>query len=284
MKMNKLMKRTGLAAMLAVGFSISAPAFAATTTNVNVSTVTDAFSERNLINNHLEQARQDILVGKYDSATMHANEARRWFLAFSDSVAMEKPSYNWDNVRDLEGELLETYMDLGRLYHISGNFQNSVNVLAASLSVNPYQPEARYQQMLAYVAMNDADDADIDANDIERFESEIERINRLDDLNNDGIIDAWQELKSDVNNAVDRVNEGINNTIDNVVSPLIDRDGNGIADDLDDSDFDIDQDGISDDVDPMIDRDSDGISDMDDEDIQLDLDLDGDEDVIIDVE
>lgn len=237
--MNKLLKRTGILTMIAAGLALSAPAFAETSASTNVSSTTDAFSERNLFNTHLEQARQDILVGKYDAATMHANEARRWFLAFADSVALEGSNYTWDNARALESELLETYMDLGRLYHISGNYQNSVNVLAASLSVNPYQPEARYQQMLAYVAMQDADDADIDANDIEQFESDLDRINQLNDVDNNGIIDAWEDL---------------------------------------------DQDGIRDDVDTMIDTDRDGTADMDDEDINLDLDMDGDGDVIIDRE
>ncbi|HEY9842018.1 MAG: hypothetical protein ACAI44_14835 [Candidatus Sericytochromatia bacterium] len=222
-------KRAGLTSLLAACLAVGMPAtmaLAGTQSNVNVSTVTDAFSERNLFTDHLEKARQEILVGKYDEATMHANEARRWFLAFADSVALEKPSYSWDNVRDLETDLVATYMDLGRLYHISGRYQNAVNVLAASLSVNPYQPEARYQQMLAYVALQDANDNDIDANDIDRIEIDLDRINRMDDLDNNGIIDVWE---------------------------------------------DIDQDGIKDHVDPMIDSDRDGISDMDDDDIHLHL-------------
>ncbi len=217
--MKKMIKRTGLMTLLAAGLAIATPAtmaLAETTSNVNVSNVTDAFSEKNLFDEHLEKARQEILVGQYDNATMHANEARRWFLAFADSVALEKPSYNWDNVRAVEGELLETYMDLGRLYHISGQYQNSVNVLAASLSVNPMQPEVRYQQMLAYVAMNDADDADIDANDMERFEQDLDRINQLNDLDNDGQIDAWQDLDQD----------GINDKVD----PMVDTERDGISD------------------------------------------------------
>lgn len=272
--MKKMIKRTGLMTLLAAGLAIATPAtsaFAETTSNVNVSNVTDAFSERNLFDEHLEKARQEILTGKYDNATMHVNEARRWFLAFADSVAMEKPSYNWDNVRDVEGELLQTYMDLGRLYHISGQYQNSVNVLAASLSVNPMQPEVRYQQMLAYVAMNDADDADIDANDMEKFEQDLNRINQLNDLDNDGVIDAWKDLDQD--------------GIDDKTDPMVDSDRDGISD-MDDADNfkDADMDGIHDDVDTLIDADKDGISDMDDEDVNLDLDMDGDSDVIIDAE
>lgn len=190
------LKRFALTTLLVTGFSmsLSATVFAAPETNVNVSKVTDAFSERNRFSDHLQQARQDILVGKYDTATLHANEARRWFLAFADSVALEKPTYNWDNVRDLESELITTYMDLGRLYHISGQYNNAVNVLAASLSVNPYQPEARYQQMLAYVALHDANDVEIDANDIEQIQENLDRINQMDDLDNNGIPDAVEDL------------------------------------------------------------------------------------------
>ncbi|PKL76746.1 MAG: hypothetical protein CVV27_08650 [Candidatus Melainabacteria bacterium HGW-Melainabacteria-1] len=222
--MKKMMQRTGLMTLLALGLSISMPAFATPEAQTNVSVVTDAFSERNLFDSHLVKARQDILVGRYDSATMQANEARRWFLAFADSVAVEKPSYNWDNVRALESELVETYMDLGRLYHISGQFQNSVNVLAASLSVNPYQPEARYQQMLAYVAMYDADDAEIDSNDIERFEADLNRINQLNDLNNNGIIDAWEDLNQDGIRDMNDKDIHIDLNLDGDPDVIIDRD------------------------------------------------------------
>lgn len=223
--MKKLIKKTGLMTLLTAGLLIAAPvsgAFATTTSNQNISSVTNFSAERSNFNQYLDQARRDILLGNYDAATMQTNEARRWFLAMADSVALEKPTANWDQVRDMESDLLGVYMNLGRLYHISGQNQKSVNVLAASLSVNPYQPDVRYQQMLAYAAQNDADDADIDSNDIERFEQDLERINQLTDLDNDGIVDAWQDL---------------------------------------------DQDGIDDDVDPMIDIDRDGISDLVDEDI-----------------
>lgn len=197
MKMNKMIKNSALATLMAVAMAASMPvtkASAAPASNVNISTVTDATSEHGSFTQNLQKARQEIMTGNYDQATIDANEARRWFLAFADSVALEKPNYTWDNVRDMESDLVATYMDLGRLYHIAGKYSNAVNVLASSLSVQPYQPEARYQQMLAYVAMHDANDSDFDANDIDRIQQNLDRINSMEDLDNNGTPDAIEDL------------------------------------------------------------------------------------------
>lgn len=196
MKMNKMIQRTAISGMLAA-LAVALPttmASAMPTSNVNVSAVTDASAERSSFIEHMQKARQEITGGNYDAATLDANQARHWFLAFADSVALEKPSYTWDTVRDMESDLTTAYLDLGRLYHIAGKYSQAVNVLASSLSVNPYQPEARYQEMLAYVAMHDANDNDFDANDIDMIEQNIDRINQLDDVDNNGVPDAMEDL------------------------------------------------------------------------------------------
>lgn len=160
----KLNLKTGLIALAATSLLFTAPALAEQTVD---NTLTEAQNEMQLFENHLEMAQQQLQAGQYDLAYRQANDARYWFLAFSDSVATESPGFSWDKARAMEGELLETYMDLGQLYHITGEYQQAVNTLAMSLSVNPYQPDARYQQTLSYLAyedntgISDADDADL---------------------------------------------------------------------------------------------------------------------------
>ncbi len=156
--------KTGLVSLAAASVLISAPALANQTID---NTLTEAQSEMQLFEKHLEMARQQLDAGQYDSAYRQVNDARYWFLAFSDSIATENPSYSWDSARAMEGQLLETYLNLGQLYHITGEYQQAVNTLAMSLSVNPYQPNARYQQTLSYLAYEDntgiadADDVDL---------------------------------------------------------------------------------------------------------------------------
>ena len=157
----KYVFKTGLLS-LAVSALLMAPALAETGP-----AVTEAQNEMNLFASHLEMAQQNLEAGQYDTAYRQANDSRYWFLAFADSVATEHPGYSWDSARAMEGELLQTYLDLGQLYHITGEYQQAVNTLAMSLSVNPYQPSARYQQTLSYLAYEDstgvadADDADL---------------------------------------------------------------------------------------------------------------------------
>lgn len=169
--------KTTVMSLMCASLLVAAPAFATPnspeTMGVVNNEITTAATEIELFNSHLDMAKEQLEAGNYDSAYRQANDARYWFLALADSVATERSGYSWDTVREVERNLLESYMDLGQLYHITGNYQQAVNTMAMSLSVNPYQPDARYQQMLAYIALEDVADANdeevFDANDIERL-------------------------------------------------------------------------------------------------------------------
>lgn len=100
-----------------------------------------------------EQAERDLLTGRYDSAFAHLNAARDHLLNVSMQIAEGQSLETWENVRDAETRLLNAYADLGRLYHLTGQYEQAVSVLNTSLAVNPAQPDIRYQQLLAYVAM-----------------------------------------------------------------------------------------------------------------------------------
>ena len=137
---------------------LPATAFARPSTEAQTDRVTDARTEQMQFSQNLDQARRALQTGEYDLAQKHSNAAKSWFLAFADSVALEKPGVSWDAVRVLEANLIETYSELGRLYHLSGQFQSEINVLGQTLALNPYQPEAFYQQELASKALSDAND------------------------------------------------------------------------------------------------------------------------------
>ncbi|MGV3526827.1 MAG: hypothetical protein ACO1RX_21595 [Candidatus Sericytochromatia bacterium] len=100
-----------------------------------------------------EQAERDLLTGRYDSAFAHLNAARDHLLNVSLQIAEGQSLETWENVRDAEAKLLSGYADLGRLYHLTGQYEQAVSVLNTSLAVNPAQPDVRYQQLLSYVAM-----------------------------------------------------------------------------------------------------------------------------------
>ncbi len=176
--MNNLLK-TGLMTLAASSLLLASPAMATPQTqaqeNVVNSTMTSASTEMQLFENHLMMANENIRQGNYDSAYRQANDARYWFLAFADSLGTEKTALNWDASRAMESELLETYYDLGQKYQVSGQSQQAINTYAMSLSINPYQPDTRYQQLVAYINLEDdiadADDADIyyDADDLDIY-------------------------------------------------------------------------------------------------------------------
>ena len=172
----------GLMTLAASTFLLAAPALATSQTIAQEGVVdnglTSAASEMQLFENHLQMAHDQIQQGNYDSAYRQANDARYWFLAFADSLGTEQSSFNWDTARDMENELIAAYSELGQKYQLSGEHQQAINTYAMSLSVNPYQPDTRYQQLVAYINLEDgiadADDADImyDADDAEIFTDE----------------------------------------------------------------------------------------------------------------
>ncbi len=176
--------KNGLLTLAASTFLLAAPAMATSQTLAQEGVVdngmTSAASEMQLFENHLQMAHTQIQQGNYDSAYRQANDARYWFLAFANSLGTEKAGFNWDSAREMENDLLAAYSTLGKKYQLSGNPQQAINTYAMSLSVNPYQPDTRYQQLIAYINLEDdiadADDADVmydqDANDIDVFTDE----------------------------------------------------------------------------------------------------------------
>ena len=126
--------------------------------------VTDIKTEADLFTNHINTATNQMKAGHYDTAYQQLNDARYWFLAASDSLATESGTvlYNWDDVRAMESKLLTAYRDLGQTQHIAGNYQDAVNTLNVSLALNPMQPETKYQRDIAFEAIADANDADME--------------------------------------------------------------------------------------------------------------------------
>lgn len=161
--------KTGLMTLAASSLFLAAPALALTHTPAQEGLVdsglTSAASEMQLFHNHLAMAHQQIQKGNYDSAYRQANDARYWFLAFADSLGTERAGYNWDASRTMETDLLAAYTTLGQKYQLAGNPQQAINTYAMSLSVNPYQPDTRYQQLIAYINLED-DIADADDGDV----------------------------------------------------------------------------------------------------------------------
>ncbi|MEZ0374274.1 MAG: hypothetical protein ACAI44_34610 [Candidatus Sericytochromatia bacterium] len=149
---------SGLALLTACLTLIPTVAFAAPSQDVHRAVVTDARTEQAQFAQNLAQARQAMQEGQYDLAMDKTDSAKSWFLALADSVALENPGVSWDSVRVLEQNLLVSYSELGRLYHLSAQYQQELQVIAHALSLNPYQPELLYQQHLANVALSDAND------------------------------------------------------------------------------------------------------------------------------
>ncbi len=174
--------KTTLIAFASSALLVSAPAFAGgnyhmddsndkeTTVSAGVvnNEVTNIKTEADLFMNHLNTGVTKLKTSDYNTAYQQLNDARYWFLAFSDSLATESGTYNytWDDARAMEAKLLKAYLDLGQTQHIAGNYQDAVSTLSVALALNPMQPEANYQRELAYEAIVDANDADMDDADM----------------------------------------------------------------------------------------------------------------------
>ena len=175
----KNLLKTGLMALAASSLLLAGPALAIPQTQAQESVVnsplTSAATEMQLFKNHLVMTNDQIRQGNYNEAYNQANNARHWLLSFVDSLTTKSTPSQWDTSRDMEKQLLAAYYDLGQKYQISGQSQQAINTYAMSLSINPYQPDTRYQQLIAYINLEDdiadADDADIyyDADDIDIY-------------------------------------------------------------------------------------------------------------------
>ena len=167
--------KTGLMTLAVSSLCLAAPAMATPQTQAQESIVdspmTSAATEMLNFENHLMMANDHMRQGNYDVAYQQANDARYWFLAFADSLATA-----WDTAREMETQLLASYYGLGQKYQVNGLSQQAINTYAMSLSINPYQPDTRYQQLVAYINLEDdiadADDADIyyDADDVDIYQ------------------------------------------------------------------------------------------------------------------
>lgn len=147
-------------ALIATSLMVMPGAFAAPSAETTKSKVTDARTEHMQFNQNLALAHDAMNAGQIEQAYEKTNAAKSWFLAFADSVALEKPGVSWDTVRELESDLIANYQGIADKLHAQGDYSMEQQVLQTALLVNPMQPEVLEQQAAAFRAEQDANDVD----------------------------------------------------------------------------------------------------------------------------
>lgn len=117
------------------------------------STLTQAKTEKALFAVGLQQAEEALHQADYDAAEGYLNAARHWVLALSDSLVTESSPYSWDDLRQMEFELLNAYERLGRHYQMVGRYDRAVLTAREGLLLNPHYAPLREQQQRAFVAL-----------------------------------------------------------------------------------------------------------------------------------
>lgn len=147
-------------ALITTSMMLMPGAFAAPSAQSTTDKVTDARTEMMQFAQNLAQSKDALAAGNVDQAFTQANAAKSWFLAFADSVALEKPGISWDQVRQLESSLLTNYQEVAQKLHQQGEFAKEQQVLQTALLVNPMQGELNEQLAQAEKAQQDANDVD----------------------------------------------------------------------------------------------------------------------------